>query len=263
MTVELIAWPKICKNLRRIRVVLRMRRRVKANEFQTDRDLHTGKSPGSFSRAARLRVGAVLISRSVSLLETDWDDRLFERTGRGVHLTDFGRRMLPHAEALVAQNARLMEAVRGRCGIVSGSVRFGILPSLTRENVPRLFDEVSARAQSVKLQIVESLNGTLDNQLASGSLDLAIVNRHSPCTKEDLPGKLRTYLIGHPDDPLLQKPKIDFKLLEGVPLVVPVQPSALRNVLDLHARRKQLTLNIVLEVESLAAMIEVATTGKL
>jgi DNA-binding transcriptional LysR family regulator len=218
---------------------------------------------GSFSRAAKsLGYAQSLISRSISLLETDWGDRLFERTGRGVHLTEFGRHMLPHAEALLTQNARLIEEVRGRHGVISGNVRFGILPSLTAKIIPRLFDEVSASAPGIKLQVVESLNGTLDNQLTAGLLDMAIVNRHAPCAKEDLLGKLRTYLVGRPRHPLFEKPKVEFKRLENVPLVLPVRPSALRNVLDQHARRKQVNLNIVLEVESHSAMIEVATTGK-
>jgi DNA-binding transcriptional LysR family regulator len=217
---------------------------------------------GSFSRAAKnLGLAQSLVSRSISLLETDWDDRLFERTGRGVHLTDFGRHMLPHTEALLAQNARLIEEVRGHCGIISGSVRLGILPSLTARIIPRLFAEVSARAPGIKLQIAESLNGTLDSQLTAGQLDMAIVNRHAPCAKEDLLGRLRTYLIGRPGHPLIQKPKVEFKHLENVPLVLPVRPSALRNVLDQHAKRKQINLNVVLEVESLSAMVEVTMAG--
>jgi len=218
---------------------------------------------GSFSRAAKtLGIAQSLVSRSISLLETDWGDRLFERTGRGVHLTEFGRHMLPHAEALLTQNARLLEEVRGRCGVVSGSVRFGILPSLTAKIIPRLFDEISARAPGIKLQIVESLNGTLDNQLTSGQLDVAIVNRHTPCVKDDILGKLSTYLVGRAGNSLVRKQKVDFKALEDVPLVLPVRPSALRTILDQHAKRRQIRLDIVLEVESLSAMIEVATTGK-
>ena len=218
---------------------------------------------GSFSKAAKeLGIAQSLISRSISLLENDWGDRLFERTGRGVHLTEFGRRVLPHTEALLLQSSRLNDQVRGRAGIVSGEVRIGILPSLTAKVIPQLFAEVSARAPSIKLQIAESLNGTLDKQLSSGELDMAILNRHTPCTKEDLLGHLRTYLVGRADHELVQDPTIDFKRLENIPLVVPVRPSALRSVLDHHAKRKQINLNIVVEVESLAAMIEITHTGK-
>ena len=51
---------------------------------------------GSLSRAGKaLDIAQSLVSRHLAQLESEWGDRLFERTGRGVVLTDFGRRVQP------------------------------------------------------------------------------------------------------------------------------------------------------------------------
>ena len=62
---------------------------------------------GSLSRAARtLGVAQSLVSRGIGQLEAEWGDRLFERTGRGVVLSEFGRRVMPQVELLLAQSAQ-------------------------------------------------------------------------------------------------------------------------------------------------------------
>ena len=70
---------------------------------------------GSFSKVAMAQgVSQPHISRQLSTLEHSCGQRLFERTGRGVTLTEFGRLLTSHAEALQSLLSRASGDVAGK-----------------------------------------------------------------------------------------------------------------------------------------------------
>lgn len=214
---------------------------------------------GSISRASTsLGMAQSVVSKCIAQLEQDWGEKLFDRTGRGVHMSEFGKRMLPRAEALLAQCASLQEEARSAASEPSGLVRIGIVPSLMKTIVAGLYEAVSRAAPDVRLQFVEAMQGPLENQLASGRLDLAVLNRYGSKTSvlanEEYLGESKTYLVMRPGHPLSRRTTVDFRELNGLPLVVPIAPSGLRSLLDQLARQEGITLHIAFEVESLVAM---------
>ena len=219
---------------------------------------------GSLSRAAKATgVAQSLVSRSIGQLEAEWGDRLFERTGRGVVLSEFGRRVFPQVQLLLAQSVRLQDEVKDAAGVPSGVVHVGVLPSMARRVVTQMFEDTQARAPGVLLHISEGFSGQLDEQLASGRLDMAVINRygHGPRQDEDILGEVATYLICAAAHPMAKRQSITLRELAGLPLVLPPAPNGLRSILDQHARQQAIALNVVLEVESLATMKEVAMGG--
>ncbi len=219
---------------------------------------------GSLSQAAKVsEVAQPLISRKLAQIESEWGDRLFHRTGRGVSLTDFGRRIRPHVQSLLAQARRLEDEVKNAAGVPTGIVCIGLLPSLSREFVNSIFSDIRAVAPAVRLQIIEGLSGQLDELLVSGRLDLAILNRYSKEAdpSEDVLGQVESFVVGKPDSPLLKKQSVSFKDLRNVPLVLPAAPNGLRAVLEQNARANGFQLNVVLEVGSLSTMRKIATNG--
>ena len=57
---------------------------------------------GSFTQSSRfLRVAQPALSRQVRALEVELRQTLFERNGRGVTLTEAGRRLLDHARGIL------------------------------------------------------------------------------------------------------------------------------------------------------------------
>lgn len=219
---------------------------------------------GSLSRAARtLGIAQSLVSRSIAQIEAEWGDRLFDRTGRGVVLSEFGKRIFPQIELLLAQSERLNDEIRNAAGIPFGLVCVGVLPSMTRRLVPALFEDLRATAPGVRLRVVEGFSGQLDEQLESGQLDLAVINRYGPGPRqdEDILATVATYLVCPPGHALASERTVAFHRLGGVPLVLPPTPNGLRLVLDQHARQQNIALDVALEVESLNTMKEVALCG--
>ena len=97
----------------------------------------------SLSRAAIASDTAQsLVSRQIAMLEAEWGRRLFDRTGRGMALSDFGRRMYPEVKCVVDQMCQLDASASEAAGVLTGTVHVGVLPSLSRQLLPMLLADV-------------------------------------------------------------------------------------------------------------------------
>ena len=126
-----------------------------------------------------------------------------------------------------------------------------------------LFTKLQTHAPGVRLHVVEGFSGDLDEQLAAGALDLIVVNRYgiSNARDEETLGVVDTYLVGKAGSLNGLKQSIEFAALADFPLILPSRPNGLRTTLDQLARKHQLSLNVAIEVDTLNAMKDVATTG--
>lgn len=220
---------------------------------------------GSISRTAvALGTAQSLVSRQLAQLEVEWGDQLFVRTGRGLVLSDFGRLVLPQIRLLLDQAERLETLVRESAGIPAGTVHIGVLPSMSRRLLPSLFAQLRIHAPAVRLHVAEGFSGDLDEKLASGELDLIIVNRYgvSNARDEETLGIVDTYLVGKAGSLSAHQPQVHFAALSDFPLILPSRPNGLRTTLDQLARKHQVTLNVVIEVDTLNAMKDVAAGGE-
>ncbi|MFJ5829629.1 LysR family transcriptional regulator [Streptomyces sp. NPDC093089] len=132
---------------------------------------------GSFTAAARvLGYTQSAVSRQVQALEDETAAVLFERLPRGVRLTEAGRVLLPHAEAvrdrLVAARAEL-EALRTLEG---GLLRLGSFSSANAALVPGAQAVFRARHPGVAVTRTEGPSVKHLGLLAAGELDLAVVS---------------------------------------------------------------------------------------
>src|SRR5690606_17145009 len=214
----------------------------------------------SLSRAAIASdMAQSLVSRHISMLEAAWGRRLFDRTGRGMTLSDFGRRMYPEVKRVVEQVKELDAIAHQAAGVLTGTVHVGVLPSLARQLLPLLLADIRERAPRLRLHVTEGFSGVLDEQLASGHLDMIVVNRYgsSALRGEDVIGKVDTCLIGSGGRPELAASTFPFRALTGIPLVLPALPNGLRSSLDILSRRHNVMLEIVMEVETATAMKDV------
>jgi LysR family transcriptional regulator, nitrogen assimilation regulatory protein len=212
---------------------------------------------GSLSKTAKaLGIAQSVVSRHVTLLEAQWGDRLFERTGRGVALSEFGRHVLPQLRLLLVQADQLEAVVREASGVPSGLVRLGVLPSISRLIVGRLVTQLQQHS-AIQLRVTEGFSGDLDAGVADGTLDLAIFNRYGTVVPrgEEVVGHLHTYLVGQADDRAVRhRQTVAFSQLAQLPLALPGEPNGLRTVLDQLARQKRMKLNVAIEIDTISAI---------
>jgi DNA-binding transcriptional LysR family regulator len=126
--------------------------------------------------AARLGYSQSAISQQIATLERIVDGKLIERPGgpRTVFLTDLGRLLLGHAEAIVA---RLQAAQADSAAMVGGrlgALRIGTYQSVGEQILPALVPRFQAARPGLGISLIESESD--DELLASverGELDLA------------------------------------------------------------------------------------------
>ena len=219
---------------------------------------------GNLSKAAlALDTLPSIVSRQIAALERMCEGKLFHRTGRGMTLTDLGERLLPRAQATLAEFHNLQAEIKAQQGVISGDVRIGLVPSLAQAVSATLFRTAQQQYPGVKLIIMEGVSAQLDTWRSNGEVDITILFRagQSELRSEDSLGTVDTYLVGARGDALTAGAAVHFSELSGLPLVLASAPNGLRADVEKQAQRLGVELSIVLETNSLAVQTELAARG--
>ena len=221
---------------------------------------------GSLTRAALfLDSNQSQLSRHLNALERECKSRLFNRTGRGVTLSDVGLRIFPHVKALLADAQLLELEIRGEAREPAGRVTIGSLPSITNAIVSRLFKQLRLRYPDVHLKILEGSSGQVEEWLADARVDIAILYRYGKSQPDDETAlaTVDSYLIGAAGDRLTSTAEVSFSALHELPFILPGAPNGLRTALDATAWLEHITLAPAIEADSLPLMRSTVAEAKL
>jgi LysR family tcuABC transcriptional regulator len=131
---------------------------------------------GSFTRAAaRENATQSGISQHVAAAERTLGVKLFERSAAGVTPTPAGQRYYKRCLEAVGQLDSAREEVRGFASRVSGDLRIGLIPTVTRTALAPTLKQFTSQHPDVRLYIVEGYSAWLTDMVLSGELDLAVV----------------------------------------------------------------------------------------
>jgi len=219
---------------------------------------------GSFSKAAiELDVAQPALSRQVRLLETDLRVTLLQRTGRGVLLTEAGKRLYDHAVSILQLVAHAREDISANRGEATGRIVIGLPPSMGRMLTLPLVDAFKQHLPRARLAIVEGLSAHIVEWISTGRVDLGLI--HNP----DANPAIETIHVL--DEPLClvsaskgaarKAAPLPFPELVKLPLVLPEPSHAIRKLLETQAALAGLKLNIAYEVSSVSAILELVRSG--
>jgi len=183
---------------------------------------------GSFSAAAEsLAFTQSAISQQVAALERESGAKLLERGSRGVRLTDAGRALVDHADAILARLEDAEEELAAIAGLRGGRLRIASFQSAGATVVPRALGEFHRRFPDVALEVTQAEADEARTALANGDIDLAIVMdfEETPLLASDL---TLTHLLDDPydialprDHPLAKRKSIALGDLAGERWIVP------------------------------------------
>lgn len=135
---------------------------------------------GSLAGAARaLGWTQPAVSQHVRRLEADTGTALVVRAGRGVGLTDAGRVLLRHADAVADRLEAAEQEVAALLGLAAGLVRVVAFPTAAAVLLPPVLADLLARAPRLDVRFAELEPPEAEAAVRSGEADLAVVFRHA------------------------------------------------------------------------------------
>ncbi|PTV47845.1 LysR family transcriptional regulator [Acinetobacter seifertii] len=221
---------------------------------------------GSLSKVAMLHnTNQPQISRQMNELEAQCGGRLFNRTGRGVELTDLGQHLLPKIRSWLNVTDQLNNEILHSTDTPIGTVRIASLPSTAHPLLSTLYKVLQEKYPLIKLSVREGQGVHLEKWLEDGSVDLAILYRFNPTPKQGdvYLTEADTYLVGCEGDELTQANEVDFKAVSELPLVTFCRPSNWRNFLDHMAYENGVELNIVFEADSISLQTHLVSESRM
>lgn len=134
---------------------------------------------GSLTAAGRaLDYTQSAISRQISALEDETGAQLFDRLPRGVRLTEEGRCLLAHAEAVLERLSAAQRDLDSLRDLEAGRLRVGAFPTADAVLVPRAMAAFRAAHPKVSLSLVEGITTAQLARLENGEIDLAVVSAY-------------------------------------------------------------------------------------
>lgn len=131
---------------------------------------------GSFSAAAdSLYLSQSAVSQQIATLERETGARLIDRTRSGPRLTDAGRVLTTHADAIIARLAEAERELDAIAGLEGGELRLGSFPSASAAILTQAVAEFSACHPLVSISVSEAEPEDAIPLLLAGELDLALV----------------------------------------------------------------------------------------
>lgn len=192
---------------------------------------------GSMARAAELlHLTQPTISTQIAQFEAAVGQKLFERAGRRLVLTDTGRGVYEYAEAIFALGRELGRFLEGRGSGRGSRLTVGVADALPKLVVTRLLDPVFRLAEPVHLHCYEDKSERLLSELSLHGVDLVLADTPATPTAgagvfNHRLGECVVAVFGAPD--LAERYRVDFpRSLNGAPFLLPTPNLALRRALD-------------------------------
>ncbi len=221
----------------------------------------------SLSAAAqRLGVAQPSLSQHVIHLEAELGVTLIERSPRGIVLTEEGNTLVRHARAIIARIDECVEDIRDLHGPVRGTVVLGIPSSISMVMLVPLAETIRSELPDIRLTAAESMSGFIKQWIEDESVDMGFLyNLASPKefqTTHILDENLFFYAA--PDNwPLKTEPGMPAPLeeIKDLDLILPSPAHGLRYVIDQCARTRNITLNVVMEMNAMTQIKELVARG--
>lgn len=129
---------------------------------------------GNLTRAAqRLFVTQPALSLQIKKLQEALDLVLFERTPRGMRLTEAGQRLLPVAEKALAGMSEFRAAAAGLKETVSGRLRLGTIVDPEFLRLGAFLSALAERHPALSFELSHGMSGSVARRVESGELDVA------------------------------------------------------------------------------------------
>lgn len=216
--------------------------------------------------AEELGVSQPALSAALRKLEEEIGTELFHRTGHGVEPTEAGRVFVEYAQVTLRAAERTSEAVRSLVGLERGSIRVGAGATATGYLLPSAIQAVRDEYPGLRFSIREAGSSQVAEGVISGELDLGIVTLpvvHPRGEELMVVHEIQDELLMIVPDGHRLNGRKTFRWadLEGESVIAFEAGSAVRGVLDRASAAYGVTLEVVMELRSIEAIVQMVRAG--
>lgn len=226
-------------------------------ELRHLRYLQAVAAHGNFTRAAQdLHVSQPTLSQQIQQLERGIGAQLLDRSGRSVRLTDAGQAYLEHAQRALRELAAGQRAVHDVTDLSRGHLRLAVTPTFTAYLVAPLIAELHHHHPGITVTVREMSQESMENKLLADELDLGVA-----FDQPHLQGVRATTLF---TETLIAVAgasstveRLTAKTVEHQPLALITTDFATRDHIDAYFTQHRIAPRIILEANSIQALIEI------
>jgi LysR family transcriptional activator of nhaA len=224
------------------------------------------KEGGVVKASEKLNLAQPTVSGQIKVLEEALGDRLFERRGRGLVLTETGRLVYRYADEIFLLGRELMDTLKNRPTGQPLRLNVGITDVLPKLIAYHLIEPAYHLEETVRITCHEGKVEQLIGDMALYKLDIILSD--VPINPAD---RVRVYnhLLGECGvsfvaiKPLADQLRPDFpRSLNQAPFLLPTNNTTLRRSLDQWFRAQNIYPDIVAELEDSALMKTFGQSGK-
>ncbi len=215
---------------------------------------------GSISKASgKLRLAQPTISAQIHTLEEALGEKLFQRVGRNLVLTDVGRTVFGYADEIFTLGRELLDVVKNRPTGRPLTLTVGVVDVVPKLIAYRLLEPALQLPEKVHVVIKEDRLDELLGQLSVHQLDLVIADAPVP---QQVRVRAFSHKLGDCGVHFHAAPKLHAQLskkpfpqcLDGAPVLLPAKGTSLRRALDTWFEEVNIRPTITAEFDDTALM---------
>ncbi|WP_431823798.1 transcriptional regulator CynR [Burkholderia sp. F1] len=214
----------------------------------------------SFTRAAAaLHVSQPALSQQIKQLEESLGAQLFDRTGRTTRLTDAGEVYFRYARRALQGLEEGKRAIHDVGDLSRGSLRIAVTPTFTSYFIGPLVESFHGRYPGVTLTVCEMSQERMEELLVDDELDVGIAFEevHSQdIDAQHLLVETLALVVGR-HHPLAKRRSVGVSALNDESLILLSAEFATREHIDRYCRQNDLRPRVLMEVNSISAVIEI------
>jgi DNA-binding transcriptional LysR family regulator len=204
------------------------------------------------------------MSVRIKQLETELDERLFDRQRRGVALTEAGAVLFESAEKIFADVEEARVRLRELKQAGGGHVRVGCSDTVSLYLLPPVLKKFRRRFPLAEITIRNAYSGDILDLLVRGELDFGIVTQ-PPGLDRRLEARalfVEPYVLAcRKGDPLLRRAQVPLQALDGQAMVALERGTVTRDAVDRALRAAKARPRIVLETGNVEVQKLYAANG--
>lgn len=205
------------------------------------------------------------ISRQIANLEKELGTDLFERTSRGMVLTDVGQLVLDFVAESGVRIDRLRSDINDLDGLRRGTVRLAVVEAVASDFLPGLLTEFASAHPGIDFRVSVCGSHQVADRVSSDAAEIGLTFNTVSCEDLTLQGRIDQPLqmICRAGHRLAARASVSMTDLDGVRVALPDRSFGIRSLIDQAAARAGVSLSVAYEANSLQLIKAVVSSADL